>query len=608
MNESGDFRPGEVFSIRLCVLLGGIVMALLFLALALWNIQVARGDRYDEDLARQSIRRVRLPGIRGTITDRHGQVLADNRASYDVSLYLEEIRQPGPWSRTIDYVENLAGEIGRVLNLEPEVTRDEIAGHIRRRLPLPLTLWRDIDETRLARLVEQGAAFPGIDLTLRAVRWYPHRALACHTLGYVGQMDPPEEDEPYHYYLPDMEGKAGAERRFDDILRGEAGGRLLRVDVSGYRRHDLGSRPPSRGRNVRLALDLDIQAAAERALGQTPGAVVVLDPNNGDVLALVSAPEYDLNAFIPGISTADWRALLDNPDTPLVNRAIAGGYPPGSTFKPITALAGFSQGRVPLDRQYTCQGEIQLGRAVFRCGHRSGHGTIGLEDAIEGSCNVFFYLLAMEVGIDPIAHMAVAMGLGHRTGIDLDGEVPGLVPDRAWKLNTFNDGWRDGDTCNVSIGQGALVATPLQMANVAAALANGGMLYRPRIALGFEDPVSRTFEPVPVEVLNRVAMEPPVLRHVREGMRRVVMAPRGTGRNAYVPGVPMAAKTGTAEFGPRDARKKHAWMIAYAPFEAPRYAIAMLVDEGVSGGSTIGPRLQALIRDLFGVPEPEAAG
>ncbi|MCB1069106.1 MAG: penicillin-binding protein 2 [Kiritimatiellae bacterium] len=599
MNASGDFRPGEVFSLRLCAFLGLIMVALAFLAVSLWNIQVARGARYDDDLARQSIRRVRLPGIRGMITDRNQQVLADNRASYDVALYLEEVRQPGPWTRTIDHVEAIIADLSRILLLEPEVTREDIQNHRLRRLPLPLTLWKDVSESTIARLVEQGSSFPGVDLTVQAVRAYPQHQLACHALGYVGRMDPPKEDEPYHYYLPEMEGKAGVERQFDPVLRGEAGGRLLRVDVSGYRRNDLGSRPPARGRDVRLALDLDIQAAAARALGEMPGAVVVLDPNNGDVLALVSSPGYDLNTFIPSISVDAWKALLEDEQTPLLNRAIAGGYPPGSTFKPITALAAFNQGRVPLDRVYSCNGSIQVGNAVFRCGHRSGHGTVGLEKALEGSCNVYFYDLGMDIGIDPIAHMAYAMGLGAKTGIALDGEVAGLVPDRAWKLRTLNDGWRDGDTCNVSIGQGALVVTPLQMACITAVIANGGTLYRPRIALGTYDAENQHFQAIPPEVLNRVTIDPPVLRAIREGMRLVVMSPTGTGRNAQVPGVSMAGKTGTAEFGPREARRKHAWMIAYVPFEAPRYAIAMLVDEGLSGGTTVGPRLQALVAALF---------
>ncbi|HMP71716.1 MAG TPA: penicillin-binding protein 2 [Kiritimatiellia bacterium] len=600
MRRSSPGLPLDDEILRLRILAVAMFLFLCVIVGALWRIQVRQGHTYEDDLTRQSVRRVLLPGIRGKIHDRHDVILADNRPSYNVALYLEELRQPPPWRRTIDHVEGLLEQMGHLLDLPPQLSRDDIWNHIRRQLPLPLIAWRDIDETALSRLSEHASQLPGVDIYVQAVRYYPFRNLGTHVIGYVGHADPPDNpEERFDYYIADMEGKAGIERRMDSRLRGEAGGRLLRVDVTGYRRHDIASRLPRHGQSITLSIDRDLQEMAERIMGDEVGSVVVLDPNNGDVLAMVSSPGYDLNLFVPRIPHSRWNQLMNDPRTPLLNRAISGVYPPGSTFKPITALAGLNEGQIPLNQSYTCQGYTQLGRTVFRCAARQGHGPLALRRSLEVSCNVYYYQLGLATGIDAIAHMAWSMGLGQRTGIDLDGEAAGLVPDRVWKRRVHRDGWRDGDTLNVSIGQGALQVTPLQMAVIAATLANGGTVYRPRLVLRSHDPESDTTETFPVTVVNQLSWRRDVIRTIQAGMRDAVMGEQGTGRNARIPGVEVAAKTGTAEFGPKEARLRHAWMIAYAPVESPRYAIAMLVDEGEGGGATVGPKLQRLLHFLF---------
>ncbi len=569
----------------------------------LWQIQIHRGPSYEQDQLKQSMRRVRLPGMRGRLYDRAGRVVADNRPSYAINLYLEELRRPGPWDRTIDRVEALLRELESVLGVPSHLTREDIRSHIRRRLPLPLTAWRDVDERVMARFAEQAGRVPGVDIQAESTRVYPFRALAAHAIGYVGRADiEQDEAEPFHYYLPEIAGRSGLEKTLDLYLRGEAGGRLLRVDVTGYRRYDYRQREPRPGQDVMLTLDMRAQELAEAALGNDPGAVVVMDPRNGDVLALASRPAFDPNDFVPAISAGRWRELSDDPLAPLLNRAVAGGYPPGSTFKLVTALAGLESGRCAPGDQHVCSGAFQLGRATFRCWFHPGHGPLTLRRAIEQSCNVYFFEMGLAMGMPRLHEMALRMGLGARTGIELDHEIAGLMPDDEWKRRTQRDAWRDGDTCNVSIGQGAIVATPLQMAQVAALIANGGRLYRPRLVRGIREFGRETFAMQPPELVRDMQWNPANLEVVRQGMRDVIHGERGTARRVAIPGHTIAGKTGTAEFGRKEDRKRHAWMVAYAPFEAPRYAVAILVDEGISGGETSAPRMRNL---LMGLLEPE---
>ncbi|MCO5045200.1 MAG: penicillin-binding protein 2 [Kiritimatiellae bacterium] len=601
-------NPWDDEFLRIRLLLGVMLLMLISLGGWLWHIQVTRGPSFAEDQNKQSMRRVRLPGVRGRIFDREGRMVADNRPSYTISIYLEELRQPGSWDRTIDRVEALLSEIARIIEVPVTLTRQDIRNHIRRRLPLPLVAWRDLSDAAIARFAEQADGIPGVDVQAESTRFYPFHELAGQTIGYVGRADiQQDEEEPFHFYLPEVSGRSGLERSLDDYLRGEAGGRLLRVDVTGYRRYDFKQREPKPGRDVMLTLDMRAQELAEKALGADAGACVVLDPRNGDVLALASNPGFDPNDFIPGISTVRWRELNEDPLMPMLNRAVAGGYAPGSTFKVVTALAGLESGLCKASDVYSCPGYFRLGRATFRCWFHPGHGPLILRRAIEQSCNVYFFHMGLAMGADRIYEMARRMGLGAKSGIELDAEVAGLVPNDAWKRKEQRDGWRDGDTCNISIGQGALVTTPLQMARVASVVANGGRLYRPRLVRGIRDFGDGEFVLQAPEVEREMNWAPANIELVRQGMRDVVSGERGSARRLALPGVAIAGKTGTAEFGRKEDRKRHAWMIAFAPFEEPRYAVALLVDEGISGGETAAPRVRALLQGLL-FPTTEAEG
>ena len=586
--------------LRLRVLYGLMVAMFIVLLSTLWRMQVIGGSTYQTDLVRQSVRRVRLPGMRGRIFDRAGRCLADNRPSYCIAIYLEELRKPGAWSRTIERVDALIERMSAILEIPRQVTAEDIRIHTRRRLPLAFLAWRDVDEIAIARLAENMMGEPGVDIYIEAVRAYPFGRSACHLLGYVGRAEQRSvDDEPYHYYLPEMGGKAGLEKLFDGVLRGEPGGRLVRVDVSGFRYEDLAERVPNNGLDLQLALDLEIQEIAERAIGDHPGAAVVVDPQNGDLLAMVSSPGFDLNDFAPAISTARWNELLQDESRPLMNRVTAGGYPPGSTFKPVVALAALENDKATPQTSFNCPGYFMLGRLRMGCWYTRGHGVLNMEQSLEHSCNVYYFRLGLQCGFEPIYHQAAALGFGKKTDITVDYEIPGLLPSDGWKRRTMNDGWRDGDTCNISIGQGALLATPIQMAMYAAALANSGHLYRPRVVKAITDEQGKTVRSFPPQIANELKWSATTIRTVREGMRDVVMAPRGTGRLAGVPGVNMAGKTGTAEVGRKEDGRKLAWMIAFAPYDNPKYAVVVMVEDGVSGGTTAAPIVKDIFSSLF---------
>ena len=604
MTRAG-FKP-EIHFWRLLLLWLVMLGLLVPLGLRLWNLQVAQGMEYQRRLARQSLRSVRIPGMRGRILDRNGVPLADNRPSYCVSLYLEELRQSGSVQRTVDGVMDQLDRLAEVMDRPRQLGPDEVRQHLNRRTPLPLVAWKDLDETALARFMERSAEFPGAALTVEPVRIYPRGTSACHLIGYVGRAEAPAAEaaddppEKFHYYLPEMAGKSGIEKRLDGVLRANAGGKLeIQVDVAGFKFDEVSRRAPGRGSDVELAVDWRIQQAAEAVLADERGAAVVIDPRNGDVLALASSPGYDPNSFVPVLSARVWNRLLQDENRPLYNRAAAGEYAPGSTFKQVVLLAALGSGKVTPGTRFACPGFFDLGPARFRCWQHWGHGSLDLRSAIRYSCNVYLYHAALTCGPEAIQAMARACGFGRRSGISVDFEQEGLVPDDHWKRTVRRDSWRDGDTCNLSIGQGALLVTPLQMGLYAAALANGGTLWRPRLVRQITPAQSVPQAIAPAPAPDGPQWEASHIRVVREGMRDAVNEDDGSGKRAALPHVTVAGKTGTAEYGVKGAGRKMTWMIAFAPYEEPRYAVALLVEDGVSGGTTAAPRVKHLLALVF---------
>ncbi|MFO7534515.1 MAG: penicillin-binding protein 2 [Kiritimatiellia bacterium] len=604
MSMRDDSRALIRIGILTLLMMGG----LLFLTAALWRIQVWKGEGYALNAREQSLRIVRIPADRGRIFDRNGICLADNSPSFSLCVFVEEFRKPGRWDYTAEAVGRQLQGVSAAIGRPVELSAVDFTNHIRRRLPLPLVAWTNLDARAMARFAENQWRFRGVEIVATPSRNYPHRTRAAHLLGFVGKAELKQgQKREYDYLLPELSGKSGLERRFDGELTGTPGRRALRVDASGFMSGILQETDPVPGRDLLLTIDARIQGMAEAALAGERGSAVVIDPQSGDVLALASSPTFDPNGFVSGISRELWSALnADDSDLPMMNRAIGSFYPPGSLFKPIVGIAGLENKLWDSDTVVPCPGYYLLGSKPIGCWNVNGHGPLSLRKAIEGSCNTYFITLGVAIGYPSIYRMAQAMGLGKRTGIELDGELGGLLPDATWKRAQYKDGWREGDTCNASIGQGFLGVTPLQMASVCATIANGGRVYRPRLIRGSR-PAGSDSEPDPAPDLVRdLHWGPRTISVIRGGMRDVVNSPTGTGKNARLANVVVAAKTGTAEVGRKGEGKKHVWMMAFAPFDEPRYAVAMVIEEGVSGGSTVGPKVGKLLEAI--VSEAEAHG
>lgn len=571
---------------------------LLFLGCSLHRVQVEESQFFSKDQRRQSIRRVQIPGARGRIFDRNGICLADNRPNFCIAYYVEELRKRGNWTNTINAVDQDIDRLAARLKRPRMISRKEIADHVMRSLPMPLLAWTDVDQETLARWAEVREPFPGTEIYEREKRHYPHGSLACHLLGYVRWDRPkPLPGQKVHFYLPEMIGRAGLEARYNDWLTGTSGEQLCLVDSRGYKVREKNGKKVSAGKDLHLTLDIRIQRALEKALTGWKGAGVVVDPRNGEVLALASAPDYDLNDFVPYLSAATWRKLNKDPRRPLLNRAVQGRYAPGSTFKPVTAIAALQGGYSPAE-EYDCKGVYILGRMRLHCWDTYGHGPIAMRRAIEQSCNCYFSNLGVTIGYEKIYAEAHRLGLGRETGIDLPHEAGGLLPTAEWKRRRFRDDWRPGDTSHISIGQGFLLTTPLQMAMLVSVYANGGTLYRPRLNRA-----------LPVEKVREMHWKPEAVELVRRGMHDVASV--GTGRRVRVRGLEVAAKTGTAEVdaGHR-RRRKNTWVTAFAPFDHPTVAMAIMVEDGSSGGGTVAPMVRDVLVSIFGeapTEEPKPA-
>ena len=596
-----DFHEPKPLSSWRIALLGLFFLAgLALLGARLYRLQVVQSAAFEQRQMRQSVRRVLLPSPRGRLLDRHGRLLADNQPNYCLALYVEELRRPGRWSNTVHAVDMELDRLASVLQRERTCSRSRIEEHIHQSLPLPLIAWEHLDDIALARFTESREKFPGVDVLVQPERLYPQGRLAAHVLGAAGRGDLAAEvrAEDYHYHLPGMRGRGGLEQEYNDLLCGLPGGQLIRVDAAGYRHDEWTARQSVPGHDLTLTLDLEIQASLENALAGVRGGGVVLDPRNGDILAMASAPTFDPNTLSPAPSPEVWRALLDNPERPLLNRALAGRYPPGSTFKPFVALAAQTLGNMPPATTYVCDGTFQLGNRTIHCAFGERHGTVDMRKAIEVSCNVYFCNLARDLGYDAIGTVAQQAGFGKRTGIDLPGETTGLLPSAEWKKERLNEEWSVGDTCNVAIGQGLLQVSPLQMAVGTAALANGGKVLRPRILRG------ATSEG---DVIGRTGWPAAALALVQSGMVDVVSGEEGTGHFTRIGGLSVAAKTGTAEYRLDGLPRKYGWMISFAPAEAPRVVVVMVIEEAQTGGRTVGPRLKNVLMTIF-ANEIAAAG
>ena len=596
------------------------------LALRLWWIQVAHGAEWTAQVRGSSQATVRIPSVRGEIKDRNGLALVQNRASYEVDFYLPEMVKgyrerfgPPPLEEYRAIINGMPKDMkepdiikivndGVVPRLDDlDLARDYNAGrlqrHYRNDTEVPFSYIKDIDFPTMAKFSEHDVGLPGVDIAIKPVRSYVYGALAAHVLGYVGAPDEvnKEEARKYSFYQGDVEGKSNVEKSMDEYLRGKPGVRYLRRNAKGVIDGVLREEPPRQGGNVFLTIDARIQAITEEALRAVGrAAAVVVDPNNGDILAMVSVPSFDPNTFIPSIKAKDWQTLRKDEANPLVNRAIS-AFPPGSTFKLITSLAGL---RKNLSKaRFACYGGVSYGDHYFHCwiSEKGGqHGTLGLTDAIKVSCDSFFYQYGNAAGIDSIDVTGKMLGLGEESGTQLAGEQVGVLPGPEWmQVHHPQERWSQAYTANVSIGQGYDLVTPLQLAMAYTAAANGGVCYYPRLVdkvLNQDgSPVLDEHGKIAVPQTPRVRTDlrneftPDQIELVRKGLWKVVNEDGGTGGAARLKAWQVAGKTGTAQATDHGHKDTIAWFACFAPFDHPKYVVAAMVQGGEHGGGVAGP-------------------
>lgn len=585
---------------------GAVFVALLATALLgrAFYLQIVQHEHYIERAESNRISLVPTAPHRGLILDRNGRILAENYSAYTLELTQAKTED---MNATLD-------EIGKLIEITP--------GQLRRYRRLlseshefeTVPLKSKLTDEEVAILAANRYRLPGVEVKARLFRNYQAGPGMAHVLGFVGRIN---DRDLKHLRETNLErnyrgsvhiGKTGLEQSYETLLHGRTGFDQMETDASGRAVRMLSRIPPVPGKDLRLYLDVELQAVAERVFGDYLGGLVALDPNTGGVLALVSKPGFDPNLFVDGIDPESWKALNESPERPMVNRVLRGIYPPGSTIKPFMALAGLELGlRRPAD-SIVDPGYFSLpnSRHRFRDWKRGGHGVVDLKKSISQSCDTYYYRLAVDMGIDRIHDYLAKFGLGEKTGIDMEGESSGLLPSREWKQRRWKQPWYPGETVIAGIGQGYHLTTPLQLATAAAMLANGGKRIEPRLVQALREPLAQTWQPLPGAVRGQVAITPAHLALVREGMMDV-MRPGGTAA-ASVAGAPytVAGKTGTAQVvgikqGARyDAgrlarvHRDHALFIAYAPAENPTIAVAVMVENGGSGSGTAAPIARAV--------------
>jgi len=586
MERIGEHREELAARVRRLAGAGGAALALI--AGSFFFVQVVRGSSYLALAENNRLRRLEIEAPRGTITDRSGRVLVENLPSYSLSL------DRGRAADLDASLEFAAGALER-----PVESLREILGRYRRSpRGKPVLLAEGLSLPEVARFRVARLEHPEFEVEVASRRFYRLGSYAAHVLGYLGEVSQEElVRDPKRYRPGDWVGRRGVEREYDETLRGAPGEQVVVVDSRGFPVEEFGRELGRPGRDLELTLDAGLQQEAERLLAGQVGAVVALDPRDGAVRALVSAPAYDPNLFARKLAVADWKALVEDPRHPLQNRALSSAYSPGSVFKIVLAAAGLAEGLITAEHTEFCGGYgIFYGRR-FHCWKKGGHGRLDLEGALQNSCDVYFYELGQRLGIDRIARYARLFDLGRPTGIDLGGERRGLVPDSAWSLQARRHPWYPGETISVAIGQGALLTTPLQMAAMVATVANGGWRIVPHLTA---ESASARREPV---------LPASVLAPIREGLWRVVNAPGGTGAAARVPGVAIAGKTGTTQVVSQEAyfdssqlpweQRNHAWFASYAPAERPELVVVVFVEHGGAGSRAAAPIARALYAYYF---------
>ena len=583
-----------------------VIFVFICLSMRIWYLQILKWQYLTGLSENNRVRMVSLPAYRGTIKDRNGETLVSIRPSFNLYITPED-----------------AGDSGSSLDLlakKIKFKRGKLKKSIGREKSFKdILIKADISREEVAFIEENNMRLPGIKIKAEPLRNYVYKDLMSHTLGYLGEISKSKlkNTNNLFYSQGDFVGKNGLENIFESTLRGKKGHKEVEVDVSGRELKTIRRLPSESGNNLILTLDVKVQAELEKAMTSTPekivnGSAVVIKVQTGEILAIASKPTFDPNEFAEGITSGSWRKLINDEMHPLQNRSIHSQYPPGSTYKIAVAYAALEEGVIDPETTIYCPGHFKLGRGRYRCWKKSGHGAMNLHDALVQSCDVYFYTLGHRMGIDTLARYAKKFGFGTPAGIGLSREKSGLVPSTQWKLKNRKKAWLLGETISASIGQGYNLVTPLQQANMMAAVANGGMLLKPYIVKRIEEPGGTTIKEFFPEIRGQIAGSSENLEVIRKALRDVVNGVRGTGKRSRLKNIIVSGKTGTVQVVRMKSNEElekenevpykyrdHAWFVAFAPYEKPEIAVAVLVEHGGHGGTTAAPIAKKIFKKYF---------
>ena len=600
-----DWYKQRITGVIICALAAFVV-----LFIRLIYLQVIMGDEYRRLSLNNSIRLQSIDPARGRLYDRNSDLLVDNRPSFDVNITLKDAE---PLQRTLAKLSRHLQTPADTLLSQIKQTRDASAYQ-------PRLLKQDVGRNTLAAIEVNKFNLPGVSVDVNLRRHYIYGRMAAHLIGYLSEISPAELKSGLYpdSRSGDLIGKFGAEKVYENSLRGKRGGRQVEVNANGLVVRILKTVDAEPGHYVFLTIDQRLQHRTEALLDGVVGAAVAIEPGTGQILALASSPSFDQNVFVGGISHEQWDSLISNPFRPMSNRAIQGEYPPGSTYKIITALAGLEEGVIDDQTTFNCPGYYRFGNRVYRCWKKGGHGKVDIIKAVEESCDVFFYQVGQRLGVDRLAWYAKAFGLGSPTGIFLDQEAHGLIPTAAWKKKRTGIPWQGGETLSIAIGQGFNLATPLQMAVLAATVGNGGNRYRPMILSSIKLADGQILQKNEPRLTGKLPISPVNLDLVKLGLWKVVNGENGTARGSRLADIDMSGKTGTSQVISRKEDetiseedvpihlRAHAWFVAYAPSEQPTIAVAVVVEHGEHGSGAAAPIAREMIKTYLRKPPVNA--
>ncbi len=578
-----------------------ILLSFGILVLRMWYLQVLQKDAFKMLSENNRIRKVLLSDYRGKILDSNNSVIVDIRPSFNLYVTPEDTKD--------------TEDIYKVLSERLNIEKKEFMQTIKSSPSFKnILIERDLSRDDVAFIEEHKINLPGVFFKVEPLRNYREGSLAAHTLGYIGEISQSQLSSyrDLNYRAGDYLGQYGLEKKYESYLRGKKGSKEIEVDASGRELKVLRQVFPKQGQNLILSIDLEIQKTAEKLLKGIEGAIVVIDPKSGAIFAMANNPSFNPNLFAGKFSKKNWQMLINDKSHPLQNRSIQGQYAPGSIYKIVTASAGLGEGIIDESSTSLCTGYFKFGKRYYRCWKKAGHGKVNLHQALIRSCDVFFYKLGYRVGIDTLARYAFGFGLGQKAGFDLVNEEEGLIPTKIWKAEKKNEVWFPGETISASIGQSYNLVTPIQIANLIAAIANGGTLWKPFILkkiVAFDGTLIKKTKP---QMVKKLPVSKKNLDIIRRALLGVVSEKGGTGHRASISGIKVSGKTGTAQvirMKSNDELEKeeeipykfrdHAWFVSFAPFENSSIAIAVVIEHGGHGGAAAAPIAREIIKKYF---------